>query len=472
MILGLACAACETKLYATIARTMNERVAILFAFIISTAPGMWHASIAYLPSSFAMYTAMLGASAFMDWQPDLKTSKGILWFGIGACLGWPFAAALSLPFLLEELVLAWLSDRKGQLQFFWRVSDGAVKSLMILAMQMLIDSLFYRKLTMVPLNIVLYNVFSSKGPDLYGTEPWHFYVRNLALNFHIWLPLALLAMPLFLLQAVTAPGGERLTSWRPLSILASTYVWLTIFTLQPHKEERFMYPAYPFIALNAAFAFHLLLIAFGTVRQDSIVAKIPILIRVLSILAVVFIAMVISLLRIAGTWTAFSAPLSIYSSLSTIDTPTANLCLGKEWYRFPSHYLLPDSVHVKFIRSEFRGLLPGEFSVGARNDGLFSATWAVPAGMNDDNLEDIGKYTELASCDYLVDSSAPSTSITSYEPDFVHNDGEWERLTCLPFLDAVSTPVLGRLFWIPDLPILPKSLQRVWGEYCLLRRKV
>lgn len=51
---------------------------------------------------------------------------------------------------------------------------------------------------MVPLNIVLYNVFggAGKGPDIYGTEPWWFYLANLALNFNVLLPLALLSVPL------------------------------------------------------------------------------------------------------------------------------------------------------------------------------------------------------------------------------------------------------------------------------------
>lgn len=39
--------------------------------------------------------------------------------------------------------------------------------------------------------------------------------------------------------------------------LSPMYLWLLIFTLQPHKEERFLYVAYPLIALNAAIAIYL-----------------------------------------------------------------------------------------------------------------------------------------------------------------------------------------------------------------------
>jgi alpha-1,2-mannosyltransferase len=39
--------------------------------------------------------------------------------------------------------------------------------------------------------------------------------------------------------------------------LAPFYLWLAIFSLQAHKEERFLYVAYPLVALNAAIAIYL-----------------------------------------------------------------------------------------------------------------------------------------------------------------------------------------------------------------------
>jgi alpha-1,2-mannosyltransferase len=200
--LALVCAVCQTRLFAVISRTFNPRVAIFFAIAMVSSPGMYHAAPAYLPSTFAMYTSMLGFAAFMDWTKGMKTAQGIMWFGLGTTLGWPFAGALVLPFIAEELLLASvtgdLSD--GSL----RILQGTVGSLIALGIQTGIDSFFYKKLTCVPLNIVLYNVFSggSRGPDIYGVEPWHFYVRNLALNFNLWFFLALAAFPLLLIQHV------------------------------------------------------------------------------------------------------------------------------------------------------------------------------------------------------------------------------------------------------------------------------
>lgn len=97
-----------------------------------SSPGMFHASAAYLPSSFAMYTSMLGMSAFMDWRGGSRTAQGIMWFAIGGIVGWPFATALIAPFLLEELVLATLT-REG-IEVAGRFLDGAVRSLLVLVL--------------------------------------------------------------------------------------------------------------------------------------------------------------------------------------------------------------------------------------------------------------------------------------------------------------------------------------------------
>lgn len=130
LVLALVCSLCETRLYSTISRTMNPRVAIFFLMVMIFSPGMYHASAAYLPSSFTMYTTMLGFSAFMDWRGGIRTAQGIFWFALGALLGWPFAGALVVPFVLEEVLLATVT---GELyEGFWRLLTGAVRSLVLL----------------------------------------------------------------------------------------------------------------------------------------------------------------------------------------------------------------------------------------------------------------------------------------------------------------------------------------------------
>ena len=128
-VLGSICAGCETRLFSTVSRTMTPRIAVIFLLAMITSSGMFHASVAYLPSSFAMYTVMMGTAAFMNVKDGLKTTEGIMWFGIGATVGWPFSAALILPFIPDELTyLKRTADINGVAS---RVLGGALRILAI-----------------------------------------------------------------------------------------------------------------------------------------------------------------------------------------------------------------------------------------------------------------------------------------------------------------------------------------------------
>lgn len=466
--LAFVCAVCEARFFSKLTAVLNPRIAIFYLGITLTSPGMYHASVAYLPSSFAMYFTLLGIAAFMDWRGGLRTAQGIFCFGTGACIGWPFAAALSIPFLFEEALLAWLSNLKGLADLAWRVADGVARVLLILALQVGIDSFFYKKFVVVPWNIVHYNVFSGNGPDLYGIEPWHFYLRNLFLNFHLWLPLALAAGPLILLDHHFRRATPLRSSYlRGIIFTAPFYLWLTIMTLQPHKEERFLYPAYPALILNTSISLHILLSTLGSLTF------IPIPLRLTAILSFLLLAALLSTFRILGTWTAFFAPLSIYAPLNTLSiSAESTVCLGKEWYRFPSHFFLPEDLHAKFVPSDFHGLLPGEFSQVPANAGfgMFPGTWLVPPGMNGANEEDLGKLFPLVGCDFLVDVEFEGREVSEKEPRFIGST-EWEEVKCEKFLDASATGMLGRLGWVPEWEGMPGSLRRSWGKYCLLRRR-
>ena len=79
-----------------------------------------------------MYMSMLGAAAFMNWRGGLKTAQGIFWFAVGGILGWPFAAALCAPFVLEEAVIAMFSDKDAFIESIIRVCRGVISGLLVL----------------------------------------------------------------------------------------------------------------------------------------------------------------------------------------------------------------------------------------------------------------------------------------------------------------------------------------------------
>ncbi|OAL32368.1 hypothetical protein AYO22_00390 [Fonsecaea multimorphosa] len=474
VMLAFMCAATEVRLYSAISRSINPRVGVIYLMIVAFTPGFFYASSAFLPSSFAMYTSALGLTSFMDWHGGSKTAAGIMWFGIGALLGWPFSGALIVPFIVEE----WLMAVVGQtdlFETFRRYLDGGVRCLVVLALQISVDGFFYHKIAVVPWRIVAYNVFGGKdrGPDIFGTEPWDYYLRNLLLNFNLWFLLAGISGPLVLFQSIILHQyPTKQTLLRTLTFLSPFYLWLVIFTIQPHKEERFMFPAYPFLALNAAIAFHSLLAWVGA--TDSVIfGKIPTKLKLAAILPIVLLAINTGLLRIVGTLTAYRAPLQIYDSLKASNLTQADntVCFGKDWYRFPSSHFLPNGIHAKFIKSEFDGLLPGEFHEGKSGFGFFPGTWLIPAGMNDRNEEDPAKYIDAQHCTFLVDSYMPGMEATEHEPLYILDADNWEKIACAPFLDASRTGTLARTIWIPELPFIPPKYRRRWGEHCLLRRR-
>ena len=141
---------------------------------------------------------------------------------------------------------------------------------------------------MAPLNTILYNVASrARGisPELYGVEPPSYYVVALALAFSMAAPLALAALPMIAITAVRYPmrfapmtsATTTFTKTESASPAASAhnshgsqravllalrvlplYLWLGLLMTQPHKEERFLYPAYPLVCVNAAVTLYLI----------------------------------------------------------------------------------------------------------------------------------------------------------------------------------------------------------------------
>ena len=64
--------------------------------------------------------------------------------------------------------------------------------------------------------------------------------------------------------------------------------------------------------------------------------------------------------------------------------------MGKEWYRFPSHFFLPENWQVKFVKSEFKGQLPQMYAEGE------GATKLERSNFNDLNKEETDRYVKVS----------------------------------------------------------------------------
>ncbi|CAG2066098.1 unnamed protein product, partial [Timema podura] len=201
-------------------------------------------------------------------------------------------------------------------------------------------------------NILYYNVFTSHGPNLYGTEPWTFYFINGFLNFNFVFVAALLTPVFLLLVLLLVPLNHRHPACLPYWLsLQPLYLWLFVFVLQPHKEERFLFPIYPMICLAGAITVDALqklwfrfLVRRATKAAHYLSHTAPIMV------SAILVCSLLGVSRISALYNGYHAPLDLFMELSNVTgdnklpaDQNINICVGKEWYRFPTSFFLPDN---------------------------------------------------------------------------------------------------------------------------------
>jgi alpha-1,2-mannosyltransferase len=82
-----------------------------------------------------------------------------------------------------------------------------------------------------------------------------------------------------------------------------------------------------------------------------------------------------------------------------------NVCLGDEWYRFPSHYFLHDKARLLWVESGPKGLLPKYYASDKEAPSASSTnrlldfiqqrlgTYLSADGFNSKNHEDKSRYS-------------------------------------------------------------------------------
>ena len=391
-----ASAVADASLYSAVAQELappgpRRPRALAVLVLLSVSCGLVSSSCAFLPSTFAMYLTSAASAALLrlpetrsaqaarkkvDPAPgegDLdgsgaEPSGSVLPEGaaghmqtcigcmvVAVLVGWPFVGLLALP--MAYLLVFGVAPAFS----LWTLIKTSVLAVLAVAVPMAaVESVLYGRPTMPPVNIVLYNVLGLGGDStLYGTEAWWFYLANLAINFNVALPLALLLPLLLLVKHVayrTAPGGGK-GDWHLWCWISPLYLWLAFLSAQAHKEERFMFAVYPLLATAAGVCLadgaqvaadvmrSLLGLEHGCAQHTAIARCLVLLVLVLSAL--------ISLSRFLTVALYFSAPMAIWPAVGRtlplyraawgiLDAPLT-VCVGKEWFRFPGHLLVDTS---------------------------------------------------------------------------------------------------------------------------------
>lgn len=157
-----------------------------------------------------------------------------------------------------------------------------------------------------------------------------------------------------------------------------------------------------------------------------------------------------------------------YSTISnTHFTHEATVCMGNDWYTFPSHFFLPSTAKLHFVEDGFTGLLPAHFEVE-------NGTSIMPrAPFNDQNREEKSRYLSVFSCDYLVmhvhkrDDVNTSGSKSVLKTQMSEHSSRFELIYSSFVLDAAHSPLLSRAFYVPNYSI---ALNK-YSEYALFKVK-
>lgn len=156
-----------------------------------------------------------------------------------------------------------------------------------------------------------------------------------------------------------------------------------------------------------------------------------------------------------------SSPLSYdESGFNSVDK-YINVCYGKEWYRYPSSFFLPDSkrYRMRFIKSDFTGQLPKLYE----DDDKGLKTSITYDDFNDKNREELSRYIKSEQCHYLIDSSR--STISEREPDYSKNTKDWNILSSYRILDLANSTIVIRSFYLPFISEKHNS----YNDYLLLR---
>lgn len=456
-LLCMGCAFSEVYFYKNVCREFGIHIGRLTLVFLILSSGMYIASAAFLPSSFSMYLSTAAIAAWYGRQYELA----IFATALSVLLGWPFAALLSLPIALEMLIHRQHWSKFGK----WIIISGTV----VLVPMVWIDSMYYGKLVIAPLNIVLYNVFTKHGPNIYGTEPFSYYIYNGFLNFNfifigaLWAPVGLFLV--WFLVPARARDRLCLPYWFSLAPL---YLWLLVFFMQPHKEERFLFPVYPMICLAGSIAVDTIQKLYFFMRTKLSSTHISFHYLQYTIHFTFFAILICGSLGISRSlaiYKGYYAPMEVMIDTNKLglekEVPkdvNINFCIGKEWHRFPSSFFFPSSNwRLHFLRSNFKGQLPQPF-LDHEN-----ATSVIQPYFNDMNREEPTRYFTLEKCHFLLDFDGGIE--TALEPKYSRLNNNFTIVKTSRFLDATKSHRFFRAFYIPFL----SHKYCTYGSYNLLQ---
>ena len=245
------------------------------------------------------------------------------------------------------------------------------------------------------------------------------------------------------------------------------------FSLVPHKEERFLTQVYPSIVLGSALVLGTLIAHLNSLFSS----KLAFLGKVIGVCCLVLYVL-LSISRNAALVMNFSGHRRLLSGFNSylndnvemkLINRDLNVCMGKDWYRFESSFLLPmlskgvniessKNTEMFWIDANFTGLLPQPF-------GPFPSGLSTPTGsFNNENREEKVAYTSLDICDFVIDTVSSSDPL-----DIARRNGaDFQTLFCFDILDLDHSDAPWRSFYIPLNAV---SHHYTFADMCLFKSR-
>ena len=356
-------------------------------------------------------------------------------------------------------------------------------------------------------------------------------------------------------------------------IWSSALLWLGVLFSRPHKEDRFMYPVYPLVLLIGAITVHGLVqaalyyalekapVVRGAVTTYEISATNTVFkTRISWLVYGLFIAVsgVCGISRCASNYNNYHGYISLWegfqdrmmstyyvnreerseavgiqahSRVSSTVSKIANshsqlasmkyinryVCMGGDWYTFPSHYFMPKDIvssntttiktkagtalniqtsitseaytnqfRLAYIRDNFHGLLPQYFVPNADRNGTFTDPLLR---FNNMNREEPDRYLDITDCDYVITTlhaeylayvhnklPIPEALVTKMAPvekfllvdqhSASHKSANFEAVISEKVINSGLSPALTRAYYVPTLT----PSRNTYNQYTLFEK--
>ena len=145
---------------------------------------------------------------------------------------------------------------------------------------------------------------------------------------------------------------------------------------------------------------------------------------------------------IIKTWSQIEREIIISNNIQH-NNKLVNICMGNDWYNFPSHFFMNKSFRLQFIEQDFRGVLPQYFPP-------VNGTWVTPIlPFNNLNKEESSRYIDPTTCDYIVltqENASDVSHLTEFDL-FVSN--HTIQVLSNKIIDSSRSPMHTRAYYIP-----------------------